>query len=77
MRNFICEKLKSLREKHGYSQAAVDEAINMSQNAYSLLETGKTKLDIERLFSIADFYKVSVSDLLDIPPPPIKKQINL
>jgi hypothetical protein len=41
----------------------------MSQNTYSLLETGKTKLDVERLILIAEFYKISVYDLLDISPP--------
>jgi transcriptional regulator with XRE-family HTH domain len=41
----------------------------MSQNTYSLLETGKTKLDVERLILIAEFYKISAYDLLDISPP--------
>jgi transcriptional regulator with XRE-family HTH domain len=40
----------------------------MSQNTYSLLETGKTKLDIERLILIAEFYNVPAHDLLDTPP---------
>jgi transcriptional regulator with XRE-family HTH domain len=77
MLTVICEKLKSLREKHGYTQQEVADALNMSQNAYSLLENGITKLDVERLFAIAEFYKVSVQYLLDISPPPKKKQINL
>ncbi|HYM94149.1 MAG TPA: helix-turn-helix transcriptional regulator [Chitinophagaceae bacterium] len=73
MRDIICEKLKFLREKNDYSQEDVADALHISQNTYSLLETGKTKLDIERLFEIAEFYKVPVYYLLDIPPAPAKK----
>lgn len=64
MYKHICERLKSLRERNGYSQQEVADALNMSQNAYSLLETGKTKLDVERLHLIAKFYKISVIELL-------------
>ncbi|HVT84238.1 MAG TPA: helix-turn-helix transcriptional regulator [Chitinophagaceae bacterium] len=74
MLTVICEKLKSLREKHGYAQQEVADALNMSQNAYSLLENGITKLDVERLFAIAEFYKISVSDLLDTSPPTKKSK---
>lgn len=74
----IHEKLKPLRKKHGYSQEEVAEALHMSQNNYSLIETGKTKLDIERLFSIAAFYKISVYELLEIStPPPQKKHTKI
>ncbi len=68
MYKHICERLKSLRERNGYSQQDVAEALNMSQNAYSLLETGKTKLDVDRLYLIAEFYKISIIELLDPPP---------
>lgn len=62
----ICEKLKSLRKEHGYTQEDVADALNMSQNAYSLLESGKTKIDIERLILIAEFYMVSIQFLFDL-----------
>jgi transcriptional regulator with XRE-family HTH domain len=68
MLTVICEKLKSLREKHGYAQQEVADALNMSQNAYSLLENGITKLDVERLYAIAEFYKVSIHYLLERSP---------
>jgi len=47
----------------------------MSQNAYSLLESGKTKIDIERLSEIAVLYNVSLLYFLDITPPK-KKLLN-
>ena len=65
MRNLICEKIKGLRIKHHYLQEEVAEALNMSQNSYSELETGKRKLDIDRLYQIAQLYKISLNDLLE------------
>lgn len=70
----IHEKLKLLRLQKKMSQLEVAEALLMSQNAYSLLETGKTKLDIERLYRIAEFYSININDF---PPPPIIKYISV
>ncbi|MBI5856757.1 MAG: helix-turn-helix transcriptional regulator [Sphingobacteriales bacterium] len=70
-RKDICERMKSLRGRNGYIQDEVAERLNMSQNAYSELESGKRKLDIERLFQIAEIYSISVNSLLHgLPPPP-------
>jgi transcriptional regulator with XRE-family HTH domain len=66
----ICNKIKQLRKKHGYSQEEVAEMLNMGQNTYSQLESGKTKLDIERLHQIACLYKVSLNELLSELPTP-------
>lgn len=72
----IHEKLKLLRLQKKMSQLEVAEALLMSQNAYSLLETGKTKLDIERLYRIAEFYSININDFFT-PPPPIIKYISV
>ncbi|HRX94830.1 MAG TPA: helix-turn-helix transcriptional regulator [Chitinophagaceae bacterium] len=69
------EKLKQLRKKHRLNQTDVAAALNMSQNAYSLLESGKTKMDIDRLTEIAKFYKMSIYDIVEDLPPP-KKIVN-
>jgi len=42
----------------------------MGQNTYSDMESGKTKLDIERLYQIAGLYKVHLNVFLGAPPPP-------
>lgn len=65
----ICNRIKELRRKHDFSQEEVAERLNMSQNAYSQIESGKTKLDIERLCQVAEFYKISLYILLDDLPP--------
>ena len=60
----ICIKLRSLRREHGYSQQEVAERLHMSQNAYSEMETGKTKIDIEKIYMLAQFYKVPLYNIL-------------
>ena len=66
-RNHICERIRGLRKKHQFRQEEVAERLNMSQNAYSELESGKRKIDIERLYEIAELYKVPVNLLLSEP----------
>ena len=41
--------------------------LNMSQNAYSELESGKRRLDIEKLEQIAAHYKISLLQLVASP----------
>ena len=65
MRNRICKRIKSLRKKNGLSQEDLAASLHMSQNAYSLLESGKTKIDIERLYQIADLYNISLYDIIE------------
>jgi transcriptional regulator with XRE-family HTH domain len=69
IRDTICEKIKDLRLRHGYSQQQVADALFMSQNSYSEFECGKRKLDLERLYEMAVFYDVSIYYLLEIDPP--------
>lgn len=58
------KKIKMLRELHNYTQQYVSLELDLSQNAYSLLEKGSTKLTLERLEQIAKFYKVDVTELI-------------
>jgi XRE family transcriptional regulator, regulator of sulfur utilization len=67
-RQIICRKIRQLRKKAGYTQQEIAALLNISQNTYSDIETGKRKIDIERIYSIAKVYGVTVDSLL--PPPP-------
>ncbi|MFM2369769.1 MAG: Helix-turn-helix domain, partial [Bacteroidota bacterium] len=58
----------------GYSQIDIAELINIEQNTYSDLETGKRKIDLERILQLANIYGVSVDSILN-PPPPIKVMV--
>lgn len=50
------------------TQAQVAEMLFISQNSYSLIETGKTRIDIERLQKIAAIFSLTVHDILEILP---------
>lgn len=61
MRN---NKLKALRLQNGYTQEIMAESLHLSQNAYSLIESGKTRLvDIERINIVAQKFCVSPWEL--------------
>jgi len=52
------------RLKMGYSQEYLSLQLGISQNAYSRIERGVTKLDIERLLEIIILLKMDVDALL-------------
>jgi transcriptional regulator with XRE-family HTH domain len=56
--------LKNLREERRISQEAVAFNLKITQSTYAKLESGKTKLSVERLLAIATYFKVDVRDLL-------------
>ncbi|WDF54880.1 helix-turn-helix domain-containing protein [Mucilaginibacter sp. KACC 22063] len=59
------QKLKNLRTKNGLSQQLVADKLNISQNAYSLLENGKTKLDEDRIYQLSKLFKVKPEYFLE------------
>ena len=58
-------KLRPLREEHHLTQQQLANALHMSQNAYSLLENGKTKLDQQRLQQLSDYFNIQVHEFFD------------
>jgi len=60
----VIQKLRLLRRKKEYSQEYMAFMLNISQNAYSRLENGKTPLTINRLFEICDLLKVEPGEFL-------------
>lgn len=56
--------IKKRREQRGLRQQDVADKLNMSLRSYQNLESGDTKLDIERLSQIADILETSMEDLL-------------
>jgi transcriptional regulator with XRE-family HTH domain len=61
----VCEKLRALRKKHQYSQEDVAQVLGISQNAYSLIESGRSKIYLDRLIKISALYKVSIHFFLE------------
>lgn len=62
----VCYNIKKLRELRGYTQCYMAEELNITQGAYSLIENGKSKLDIEKLEQIAAILKVAINTLLNL-----------
>lgn len=59
------QKLKSLREEKGISQAAFGKLINIPQSKVSRWELGSAIPDIFEALIIADYYKISVRKIFD------------
>jgi transcriptional regulator with XRE-family HTH domain len=62
---YKANKLRELRENRKLSQKEVAKAVFMSQTAYSPLENGKNKVDIDKLLLLAQFYNVNPTDLVE------------
>jgi len=62
--NYLCKKLRDLREKCGYTQQQIANALNIDRSTYSYYETGKTSPDIPSLLVLASVFSVSIEDLL-------------
>ena len=64
-------KLKDLRIKKGISQVRLAIDLNLSQNTISRYENNQREADYETLIKIADYFDVSLDELLerDFPRP--------
>lgn len=56
--------MRILRESNDYSQEYVANVLNINQKTYSNLESGKTKITLERLSKLAKLYGISVEVFL-------------
>lgn len=61
----IAASIRKKREFKNYTQEYMVYKLDISQNAYSKIELGYTKITLERLFQIAEVLDVNVSELLD------------
>jgi transcriptional regulator with XRE-family HTH domain len=57
-------RIKHLREGRNYTQDFVANRLGISQNAYSKIETGQTKLTTQRADEISKVLEVPVESLL-------------
>ncbi len=73
MEPIIGERIRTLRERQGMSQAALARALGASINAINYIEGGSTRAPhIDRLIAIADLFDVSLDYLVgrtDDPSP--------
>jgi transcriptional regulator with XRE-family HTH domain len=62
----VIKKITTERLKKGYTFDNMACELSITPAAYRKIETGETKLTLERLFRIAEILRVSLSDLLGI-----------
>ena len=60
------ENLRKIREERGISAEQAAELLGRSRQSYINIEKGKTKLKIQELVALAEFYKVTADHLLGL-----------
>ena len=61
-------RLKELRKQRKLNQQAVADALNCSQAVYSRYESGDREPPLETLIRLADFYNISLDELVGRTP---------
>ena len=62
--NIVSSSIKKLREEKGMTQDELAEKLNVTRQAVSNWETGKTQPDIETLTRLAEIFDVSVERII-------------
>ncbi|MCO5934965.1 helix-turn-helix domain-containing protein [Mucilaginibacter sp. RB4R14] len=60
----IINNIRVIRERKNYSQDYIAMKMNSSQNAYSKLELGYSKLTLAKLLQICNILEVNLVDVL-------------
>ena len=61
----VVQKIMAFRSKKGYSYQNMSDELAMTPAAYRKIETGETKLSVERLFRIAEILGEKITSFLD------------
>ena len=59
------ERIRECRKQRNLSQAQTAEAIGISNNAFSNIETGNSNTTLETIKKIAEYFQVSLDYLTD------------
>lgn len=69
---YFYQRLRDLREDHDLSQGKIAELLQVSQQHYSMYETGKRELPMHHFVILAKFYNVSLDYLAGLTNTPKK-----
>lgn len=61
----VASNIRKQREDKNYTQEYLAAKLKISQNAYSKIELGYTKITLERLFQIAEVLETSTIELIN------------
>lgn len=64
----IHHTLKQLRKSKGITQTQMAELLHKSQNAYSLLESGQSKIDAAIIPAICQVFNITPNEFFDFEP---------
>lgn len=59
-------KIKNVRKKHGYSQKAMADLLQTTQQQYSKYENHIQEIPVRHLITICNHFRISADWLLDI-----------
>ena len=62
----VIERIVQGRNKKGYTYENMADDLEITPPAYRKIETGETKLSVERMFQISTVLGIPVNELLDI-----------
>ena len=54
------ERIREIREENFYTQQKIADLLNVGQRTYCDYESGKTRIPIDSILILAQFYDVSV-----------------
>lgn len=61
----IIERISQLRNKKGYTYENMADELDITPSAYRKIETGETKLTVERLFRISNILEAPINDFIN------------
>lgn len=76
-RNFLGSRLKALRSAKGLTLQEVADATGLSRTFVGMVEQGKSEIAVARLLRIADFYGVTIHDLVGTETDPAIELVPL
>ncbi len=72
----IAANIRKLREYRDYTQDYLAAKLDISQNAYSKIELGHSRITLERLFTISAILEVNPADLISMETEELIKLIT-
>ncbi|WP_395767956.1 helix-turn-helix domain-containing protein [Aquirufa sp.] len=60
----VIRNIRKMRNNRELSQENVAFNLQISQSSYAKMESGQSKLSVDRLYQLASFFKISVEELL-------------
>lgn len=64
-KNFIGQRIRTMRLSRGMTQADLAKAIDQSQSSITMYETGRREPDFETLEALADVFNVPLASFVD------------